>query len=191
MPAAHAVAVAEFARQLGWHVTIVDPRTRAVTRERFSAADEIVLCRADKIAGCVALENRTAAIVMSHNYLDDMTMLRALLSSPVGYIGILGPKSRTEKMLQEIRAEDENFDDSRLEELHSPIGLDIGADTPAEIALSIVAEIKAAYANRQGGLLKHRNAPIHDVLAGTIQPTDSTNKTQPEAAEQILISVGQ
>lgn len=188
-----AVPVAEFARHLGWQVTIIDPRARQATRDRFAFADNIVLCRAEEIARCVALENCAAAVVMSHNYPDDLTMLRALLSSPVGYVGVLGPKRRTEKMLQEIRADDDNFDDSRLEELHTPIGLDIGADTPEEIALSIVAEIKATLANRQGGLLKHRNAPIHDVMDGTNPATNLTNKSHTAATEteQILTSIRQ
>lgn len=101
-------------------------------------------------------------VVMTHNYLDDARLLKALLPSPVSYLGILGPKQRTLKLLEEINADGFGRANSGLARLHSPVGLDIGAETPEEIALAIVAEIKAVSAARRGGSLRERNAPIHD-----------------------------
>ncbi|HKC63079.1 MAG TPA: XdhC family protein [Pyrinomonadaceae bacterium] len=150
------------ARTLGWHVTVVDTRARNATKERFAEADHILLCRAEDVAAHLALTESTAVVLMTHNYLDDVELLRALLPSPVFYLGILGPRQRTLKLLEEIRADGFIGEEFELARLHSPIGLDIGAETPEEIALAIAAEINAVCAARDGGFLRTRNAPIHD-----------------------------
>jgi xanthine/CO dehydrogenase XdhC/CoxF family maturation factor len=147
------------AHTLGWHVTVVDTRARALTKERFTEADEVVLCRAEDVDGRVSLTENTAAVVMTHNYLDDVELLKTLLPSPVCYLGVLGPRARTSKLLAEIGA-CAAAEPARAR-LHSPIGLDIGAETPEEIALSIVAEVGAVCAARGGGFLRDRAAPIH------------------------------
>src|SRR4028119_513114 len=100
---------------------------------------------------------------MSHNYSHDLALLRFLLASPARYIGVMGPRKRTERMLSELAAQE---DFSRLEEaglsrLHSPAGLDMGASAPAEIALSIVAEMRAVLDGRRGGMLRERRGSIH------------------------------
>ncbi len=156
-----AVPVARQALTLGWHVTVVDTRARQATLERFREADDVLLCRAEDIAARISLMPNTAAIVMTHNYMDDIALLRALLPSPVNYLGILGPKQRTAKVLEEIGAEGIGLAPAQLARLHSPIGMDIGAETPEEIALAIIAEIKAVGTKRGGGFLRDRNAPIH------------------------------
>lgn len=157
-----AVPLVHQARSLGWHVTVVDTRMRRATNERFTEADEIVLCRALEAAARVPLTGSTAVVIMTHNYLDDIELLRALLPSPVCYLGILGPRQRTLKLLEEINMDVFGRANSEFARLHSPIGLDIGAETPEEIALAIVAEIKAVCASRMGGFLRERNAPLHD-----------------------------
>ena len=156
--------VVRLARMLGWHVSVVDTRARSATPERFSEADAVILCRAEDTAARISLAPNTAVVVMTHNYLDDIALLRALLPSPAGYIGILGPKSRTAKLLEEIRDET-HVTDAQMARLHGPIGLDIGAKTPEEIALAIIAEIKAVCEARGGGYLRDRNTPIHDTAA--------------------------
>jgi xanthine dehydrogenase accessory factor len=149
------------AQAVGWHVAVVDTRARPATAERFAEADEVILCRAEDVAARVPLSEETAAVVMTHNYLDDLALLRALLPSPACYLGILGPKLRTSKLLAELGAHAEGPADPRPARLHGPAGVDIGAETPEEIALSIVAEIKAVCAARGGGFLRDRDAPIH------------------------------
>jgi xanthine/CO dehydrogenase XdhC/CoxF family maturation factor len=156
-----AVPLVHLARTLGWHVTVVDARARSATRERFAEADKVVLCRAEEIATRVSLTQDTAAVVMTHSYLVDVELLRALLPSPVCYLGVLGPKQRTSKLLEEIGGDASGLADSQGARFHSPIGIDLGAETPEEIALSIISEIKAVCAARGGGFLRDRNAPIH------------------------------
>ena len=93
---------------------------------------------------------------MTHSYPTDLTYLEQLATRNLRYIGVLGPRRRLERLLAELgpRA-------PAASALYGPAGLDIGADTPAEIALSIVAEIRAVLAGRDGGSLRSRPTPIH------------------------------
>ncbi|MDT5121458.1 MAG: xanthine dehydrogenase accessory factor [Acidobacteriota bacterium] len=183
------------AHTLGWHATIVDTRARRATTERFNEADAVVLCRAEDVAAQVSLTPDTAVVVMTHNYLHDVDLLRVLLPASLSYLGILGPKERTTKLLQELHTHGSVFTNTQLARLHSPIGIDIGAETPEEIALAIIAEIKAACALRRGGFLRDRNAPIHDdqtanlatiefsVKPHRVQPASTTDReSAPRAA---------
>jgi xanthine/CO dehydrogenase XdhC/CoxF family maturation factor len=98
---------------------------------------------------------------MSHNYEYDRDVLKKLIYSDAPYIGILGPRKRYDRMVDEFSRDgiDINaFDSGRI---HAPIGLDIGAETPDEIALAIIGEIQSKFSNRSGGFLKYRNLPIH------------------------------
>lgn len=151
-----ALPLVTLAKSLGWHTTVVDTRSRPAIVERFSEADEVVLCRAEDVCNRVRLNDGTAVVLMTHNYLQDLEILKTLLNTPLRYLGCLGPRQRTEQMLLEI-AEEIAF----LKQLYAPAGLDIGADTPLEVAFSIVSEIKAVAAGREGGLLRLRKGPIH------------------------------
>ena len=148
---ADAVPVAETAKNLGWRVTVVDHRAAFANKERFPAANEIILTRPENLDGNLPIDEKTVAVVMSHNYEHDKNILRFLLNSNACYIGALGPKRRTENILREWREAGETFSDEQLNKLYAPIGLDIGADTPESIAVSIIAEIKSVLANRNGG----------------------------------------
>lgn len=149
-----AVPVVALANQLGWHVTVCGPRGPAATR--FPLADEVVT------AVPADLSADGAAVVMSHNYEDDRRFLRALLASPVGYVGVLGPRRRTDALLGDLAAEGFHPTPDRLARLHAPVGLDLGAETPAEIALAVVAEVRAALNDRAGGFLRDNPGPLHD-----------------------------
>ncbi len=108
------------------------------------------------------LDARTAAVIMSHNLQRDTALLAALLPSPCGYVGLLGSHARTAEILAELGRRGQALTPRQLKKLHSPVGLDVGAETPSEVALSIVAEIQAFFAGRRGGALKKRKGPIHD-----------------------------
>lgn len=156
-----AVPLARLAKELGWHVTVVDGRPGYATKARFIAADEVVPARPDAIDDRVTLDGRTVAVIMNHNYLDDRAVLRTLLAAPIRYIGVLGPKRRTLQMLDDLKAEGAAVRPERLAALYGPVGLDIGADTPEEIAFAILGEIKAILAGRSGGLSRDREGPLH------------------------------
>ncbi|MBI1723322.1 MAG: XdhC family protein [Gemmatimonadetes bacterium] len=109
-----------------------------------------------------ALDDRTAAVVMTHNYPRDLILLETLLASHARYVGLLGPKARTQRLLDELKGRGEEPNLVQLAKLHAPVGLDIGAETPGEIALSIAGEIRAVLGGRAGGMLRERKGPIHD-----------------------------
>ncbi|AVH64150.1 XdhC family protein [Nostoc sp. 'Peltigera membranacea cyanobiont' N6] len=156
-----AVPVAQFAQALGWEVTVVDCRANEATKVRFSPPCNVILSNRDILHKQVLITDRTVAVVMTHNYLDDLEILKIILPSPARYIGILGPKHRTERLLQDLSTEKIVTTSEQLNRLYSPIGIDIGADTPEEIAIAIIAEIQAVLTNRKSNFLKNRNQPIH------------------------------
>ncbi len=157
-----AMPLVRIAKELGWHVTVVDSRPAYATLDRFPVADAVILCRPEALAERVPLSDRTVATVMTHNYLYDLKLLEILLPLPLRYIGMLGPKSRTERLLQALQNEGAINTDQYLSRLYGPVGIDIGADTPEAIALAILAEIQAVLANRSGGFLRDRKGPIHE-----------------------------
>lgn len=108
------------------------------------------------------LDARTAAIVMTHHYARDLALLGPLLASRARYIGVLGPRRRTERLLEDLRRAGQEVGAGALRRLHAPVGLDLGAETPAEVALAIAAEVRAVFASRAGGALRERPGPIHD-----------------------------
>ncbi|MDB6068377.1 MAG: putative xanthine dehydrogenase subunit [Pedosphaera sp.] len=149
------------ARELGFHVTVVDGRPAYASAARFPEADAVALAPVEGMPGELDLGERTAAVIMSHNYLRDRNFLKALLPKPLGYLGLMGPRKRAEQMLAELRTEGVAANESQLRALHNPVGLDIGADTPEQIALAILAEIQAVMAGHAGGLLREKKGPIH------------------------------
>lgn len=168
-----AMPLVRIAKELGWHVTVVDSRPAYATLDRFPVADAVILCRPEALADRVPLSDRTVATVMTHNYLYDLKLLEILLPLPLRYIGMLGPKSRTERLLQALQNEGAINTDQYLSRLYGPVGIDIGADTPEAIALAILAEIQAVLANRSGGFLRDRKGPIHEQKAKWLQPLNS------------------
>lgn len=147
--------------KLGWHVTVIDNRPGYTTRDRFPNADDIIFCNPENLETHFSFNSRMVAVVMTHKYLQDLELLRILLLSPLQYIGLLGPKTRRERLLQDLQASGFISTPDQLQRLYGPVGLDIGANTPEEIALSIVAEIQAVVADRGGSSLRERTRPIH------------------------------
>jgi xanthine dehydrogenase accessory factor len=154
-----AVPLIKFAKELGWRVTVIDHRPAYANSERLPEADEIALIDADDLDDSTFRDKNSVAVVMTHNYERDARILPRLLKSEFLYIGALGPKKRTEKILAESG---ENFTDQQLKKLHAPIGLDIGGDSPEAIALAIAAEIQAILKNRNGGFLRERQGSIYE-----------------------------
>lgn len=156
-----AVPVVHFAKRLGWHVTVADGRAHYARRERFPEADEVLVTNpGSPLDGCGVTAD-AAVVVMTHSVDQDRELLRRLLRNPPRYVGQLGPRSRTERLLGEIGALGAAEVDLFAEALHYPIGLDIGADNPEDIALAIVGEIRAVLGNRSGAMLRHRRGTIH------------------------------
>lgn len=157
-----AVPVYETAKILGWRVVVVDHRVAFANKERFPKADKIIVARSENLAGKLSIDENAVAVVMTHNYEHDKNILRFLLNLNLRYVGALGPRRRAENILTEWRDAGENVSASQMENLYAPIGLDIGADTPESIALSIIAEIKSVLSQRCGGFLRERKGSIYN-----------------------------
>ena len=154
-----AVPLVRIAKEVGWHVTVVDGRSHYARRERFPLADALIVAEPTEAPGAAGVTPRSAVVVMTHSYEQDKNLLRALLRSPPAYVGQLGPRSRTERILGELA--EEAGEPLEATALHYPIGLDIGGDNPEEIAVAILAEIKSVLAGRTGGMLRRREGSIH------------------------------
>jgi xanthine/CO dehydrogenase XdhC/CoxF family maturation factor len=159
-----AIPVANFAKLIGWDVTIIDARPAYALPERFPTADRVLCLRPESLLEnpAVELSPQTVAMMMTHNFTHDKALLRRLLPTKLRYVGVLGPKSRTQKLLDELASEGITFSPECLSRLHGPAGLDIGAETPEEIAISIISEMRAVLADRNGGQLRDRIGSIHD-----------------------------
>ena len=154
--------LARLAKELGWHVTIADPRGAFATAARFPMADAIVTGPADQLVARVAPGPDTLAVVMTHHYVHDLPLLRGLLERPLAYLGLLGPRKRAEKLCADLRAAGITLSAEQRARLHAPVGLDLGADGPEQVALAIVAEMQAVLTGRNARPLRERDLPIHD-----------------------------
>lgn len=161
--------VSQLAKSLGWEVQVTDECVAHIAPVFFPEADKLSLCHRDFIDRDFRITPYTACVLMSHNYEYDRDVLVKLLSCPTPYIGILGPRKRFDKMLEEFAQRNMKFSDEQIHRVHSPIGLDIGAEAPDEIALSIASEIQSVFSSRSGGFLKYRQGPIHHRDAGSDQ----------------------
>jgi len=161
--------VSHLARSLGWEVQVTDECIAHIAPVFFPEANKLSLCNREFIDRDFDITPFTACVLMSHNYAYDRDVLQKLLDKDTPYIGILGPRKRFDKMLDEFREKGIELSEAQLQKIHSPIGLDIGAEAPDEIAVSIVAEVQSVFANRPGGFLKSRGGPIHQRDAGSDQ----------------------
>jgi len=153
--------LARLALELGWHVTIADPRPAQATPDRFPGAHRLVTGPVENLTGLVDPVPEALGVVMTHHYVHDLPLMRQLLPRPLAYLGLLGPRMRTEKILATLEAEGLSITPEARARLHAPVGLDLGATTPEGVALSILAEMQARLAGRAPIHLRDRCAPIH------------------------------
>lgn len=146
---------------LGWHTTVVDGRSHYATSRRFGKADKVLVARPEKVLDQLTTDVRTIFLLMTHNYNYDLALLKELVTKDFQYIGILGPRKKLDRMLGEMQGQGLTLNQEQLASVHSPVGLDIGAETAEEIGVSIVAEIKAVLSGRSGEPLKEKRDSIH------------------------------
>ena len=141
------------AKLLNWHVSVIDSRSHFARPERFPQADAVIFANLENPFELNPVIDGAAVAVMTHSYRQDRHWLGQLLQAAPAYLGQLGPKERTERLLTDIGRSSSA--------LHYPMGLDLGGDAPESVALSILAEMTAVLNQRQGGMLRHRVKPIH------------------------------
>jgi xanthine dehydrogenase accessory factor len=159
---------------LGWQTSVIDGRPAYARAERFAASCHVLVSKPEAVLDRIAIDDQTVFLLMTHNYNYDLSMLRALIGRKVAYIGSLGPKKKLDRMLEELKGEGITVNEEELTHLFGPSGLDIGAETPEEIALSILSEIKAVLSGRQGQPLRNKEDVIHSRSATVIQKVNLT-----------------
>lgn len=151
--------VAKIAELLGMELILLDGRKNLASPSRFPQAKKIIQGAADEVVDQLETDIHTVALLMTHNFEYEVIVLERLLQCMIPYIGILGPKKKTEKLIE--RLESKGLQVS-TDNFYAPIGLEIGAETSEEIALSIFAEIKAVLNNKQPIFLREKEGPIHE-----------------------------
>jgi xanthine/CO dehydrogenase XdhC/CoxF family maturation factor len=168
--------VVDMAGILGWEATIIDGRANYAKKERFASACQVLVAKPERALEQIVTDEYTVFLLMTHNYNYDKAMLVQLLQKNVTYIGMLGPKNKRERILNELKDEGVIFTNEQLSILHSPVGLDIGAETSEEIALSILSEIKAMFANKDVQSLRKIKEVIHPRSSTIIEEVKLTSK---------------
>ncbi len=154
-----AEALCGAAKLLGWRTIVADARGRFATRERLPSADEIVVAWPEEALAQVQPDLGTAVVVLTHDDKFDLPALAGALATDAFYIGALGSRRNQERRRERLR--EAGVADEEIDRIAGPCGLDIGAESPAETALSMLAEILATRAGRSGGPLKQAKTRIH------------------------------
>ena len=152
-------AICAAARAVGWHTIVADARGRFATRERLPNADEIIVAWPEEALAEVAPDHTTAILVLTHDDKFDVPLLVGALASEAYYVGALGSRRNQERRRERLL--EAGVEEAELERISGPAGLDIGAHTPAETAVSMLAEIMALRSGRGGGRLKDSGGRIH------------------------------
>ncbi|CAG5072828.1 putative xanthine dehydrogenase subunit A [Dyadobacter sp. CECT 9623] len=157
------IPLVDMAAVLGWEITVVDGRGSHATKQRFPKATKVLVSKADDVLKHVQTDSRTFFLLMTHNYNYDLALLKSLLiEDQYRYIGALGPKKKLERMFADLLADGIEVSESQKARIYGPVGMDIGAETSEEIALSVLAEIKAVLNDKSGNSLREKVEPIHN-----------------------------
>lgn len=156
-----AIPLVNMAAELGWRTTVIDGRPSYASPLRFPAADKVVVARSAVVLSHIELDERSAVVLMTHNYHYDYEVLRWLWPLHLPYIGCLGPLKKLQRMMDDLSREGLTLTEEQRSRIYGPTGLHIGAENPPEIALSILAEIQTVMSGSSGGSLRHLNEPIH------------------------------
>ena len=156
-----ALPMTAMAYLLGWKTTLIDGRNTHATKQRFPSAEKIIVAKPESSLKSINITPATVFVLMTHNYNYDLAILKQLLPMQVCYIGVLGPKSKMQRMYNDLANEGIVVTSEQKERIYSPVGLDIGAETAEEIAVSVIAEIKATLAGKNAQMLRHKLFPIH------------------------------
>jgi xanthine dehydrogenase accessory factor len=154
-----AEAMCRAAKLLGWHTIVADARAKFATRERIPSADELIVAWPDEALAQAQPDHQTAIVVLTHDDKFDEPALQGALATEAFYVGALGSRRNQERRRERLL--EAGVGEAELERIMGPCGLDIGADTQEETALSILAEALAVRARREGGFLKQAKQRIH------------------------------
>ncbi|WP_442589335.1 XdhC family protein [Pedobacter sp. AW31-3R] len=157
-----AMPLVDMAMVLGWQVTVADGRVSHATSIRFPQVKQILVAKSDELLSRITIDEQTVFVLMTHNYNYDLAVLAQLVTKEkCRYIGSLGPRKKLERMLADLEEKGLMLTEEQLGKLYGPVGLDLGAETAEEIALSVTAEIKKVMSYRNGASLRDKDEAIH------------------------------
>ncbi len=168
-----AIPVMEYAAILGWDITLIDGRANYAVETRFPKVNRIIVAKPEQALTDVVFDERTVVILMTHNFNYDKAMLQQLLPLNLVYIAALGPRKRLERMLTEIAVDGMEINSQWLKNIYGPAGLDIGSENADEIALSIIAEIKAVLQGRVGTSLRYKASEVDKTISAQAKLIDN------------------
>jgi xanthine dehydrogenase accessory factor len=154
-----AEALAATAKLLGWSTVVADARAKFATRERMPSAEELIVAWPEEAFAQVGVDHATAVVILSHDDKFDLPALELALSSEAFYVGVIGGRRNQERKRERLR--EAGVDEAAIARIAGPAGLDLGAESPPEVALSILAEALAARNGRSGGPLRDRGERVH------------------------------
>ncbi|HTX03818.1 MAG TPA: XdhC/CoxI family protein [Candidatus Acidoferrales bacterium] len=161
-------AMVHVGKDLGYRVSVIDARPIFATRQRFPHADEVVVEWPDEFLRNAPIDERTALVILTHDVKFDIPLLQVALRTPAGYIGAMGSRRTHAERVERLRAAGVSAEE--LGRINAPVGLDIGARTPEETAISIAAEIIAMRSGRKGGSLSKSTEPVHGTPRAAAAP---------------------
>lgn len=156
-----AIPLANIASVIGWNISMVDGRLTHANSQRFPSINQIIVGKPQEIIDQFIIDDRTAFVLMTHNYNYDLSMLEYLQGKGFGYIGLLGPALKRDRMFEELEQKGIIFSSQEMEKIFGPTGLNLGAETAEEIALSICSEIMSFFNNTIAIQLREKLDPIH------------------------------
>lgn len=157
-----AMPLVSITNMIGWETTVIDGRHSHATQKRFAQAAQVVVAKPESALDYVTIDRLTFFVLMTHNYNYDIKILRQLLQKDCRYIGVLGPRQKLDRMFDELSADGVDIHSRQPENVFSPVGLDLGAETAEEIALSVAGEIQAVLTGRDARSLRLKQGSIHN-----------------------------
>lgn len=151
-----AMPLHRLAKLMGYRVTVVDARGKFATEERFPEADELIVAWPDEALAQIPIDRSTAVVVLTHDPKFDMPALRAVVGRGAGYVGAIGSRKTNQNRFDALR--EEGFTEEQIDEIHGPIGLDLGGQGAEETALGIMAEVTAVRFAGTGASMKEKKA---------------------------------
>lgn len=161
---------------MGWTVSVVDGRANYATPQRFPQAGCVLMAKPAAVLDTITSDERTAFVLMTHNYNYDMAMLRQLVKINTPYVGMLGPAKKFQRMIDELETDGFSLSDEELKKIYAPVGFDIGAESSEEIALSIITEIQSVMSGKKGNSLRNTFNPIHEHSKQKIELVKQDNR---------------
>ncbi|WP_114750444.1 XdhC family protein [Pleomorphovibrio marinus] len=157
-----AIPLSKMAQLLGWEVTLIDGRENHANSGRFPNVEDIRVLDAEMVYETLHFDDRTAMVLMTHNFNYELLLLKEMLPISIPYVGVLGPKKKLVKLLENLEKLGKAPSTDDKERLFGPAGLNLGAEAPEEIALSIISEVKAVLSGEKGTFLREKKGPIHE-----------------------------